>query len=310
VRDVITLESYRDNLLGEQTVIPRLLESFKKYEIHATFSTVGLLFFSSRKEMLENLPSRLPQYVNKRLSPYGSYMHENVGEDFKQDLFHFAPHLLQMIQEAPEQEIGTHTFSHYYCLEMGQSIDDFREDIRMAIKIAAKEGIKITSIVFPRNQFNAAYLGVCKDLGIIAYRNNENSWIYSAKNGEEENLFRRMVRLTDAYLNISGHHCHELQNLEYPVNIPSSRFLRPYSPSLRFLENLRMRRIKRAMTHAAKHRLLFHLWWHPHNFGINQDENFAFLTQILEHYLLLNKLYGFKSITMTNLAKKVLQNGT
>ena len=60
------------------------------------------------------------------------------------------------------------------------------------------------------------------------------------------------------------------------------------------------------MTHAAKQNLVYHLWWHPHNFGINQAENIAFLNRILDHYQLLNKKYGFKSYTMSALAEELI----
>jgi hypothetical protein len=68
-----------------------------------------------------------------------------------------------------------------------------------------------------------------------------------------------------------------------------------------------LRRIKKAMTHAAKNKLMFHLWWHPHNFGINQDENFAFLQKILEHYKVLNLKYQFHSLNMIELADLLRQ---
>jgi len=71
------------------------------------------------------------------------------------------------------------------------------------------------------------------------------------------------------------------------------------------LEWLRLKRIKNSMTYAAKNNLTYHLWWHPHNFGIHQAENIFFLEKILVHYLLLNKEYGFESITMASLAKKL-----
>ena len=52
------------------------------------------------------------------------------------------------------------------------------------------------------------------------------------------------------------------------------------------------------MTNAAKKQSLFHLWWHPHNFGINQEENLYLLADILTHFKKLKKLYGMKSMTM------------
>ena len=113
--------------------------------------------------------------------------------------------------------------------------------------------------------------------------------------------------MLDTYLNISGHNCYADDYLQssFPVDIPSSRFLRPFSGKLRMLESLRLRRIKSGMTYAAKHNQTYHLWWHPHNFGVNQQENFAFLEQILAHYSELNVAYGFRSYTMSALAKKM-----
>ena len=56
------------------------------------------------------------------------------------------------------------------------------------------------------------------------------------------------------------------------------------------------------MTYAAKNKLMFHLWWHPHNFGANTDNNMATLNAILEHYKKLNIRYGFESATMLECA--------
>ena len=69
-----------------------------------------------------------------------------------------------------------------------------------------------------------------------------------------------------------------------PVDIPSSRFLRPFSKKAKMFEGLRLHRINSGMTYAAKNNFSYHLWWHPHNFGINKNENFEFLEKILEHY--------------------------
>lgn len=309
VRDTKTIDTYGNNLRGVQEVIPKTLALFKKFDIRGTFAVVGILFFDTKNNMLSAIPEQIPKYKNQNLSPYGDYMLKHVGENYTEDSFHFAPHLIKLIHETPGQEIGTHTFSHYYCLEGGQTKEDFKKDIDAAIEIAGRHGVKITSIVFPRNQFNKNYLDVCKNAGIFAYRNNERSRLYEAKGIENETSLRRVCRLADAYFNITGYHCYTHQSLESSsqINVPSSRFLRPYSPNFKLLESFRMHRIKNAMTHAAKNKLIYHLWWHPHNFGINQDENFAFLNKILLHYKFLNVKYGFSSITMSDLAKQLLK---
>ncbi len=308
VRDIVDRKAYEKNVLGVQQVIPGLLESFKAHTINATFAPVGFLLFNTKAELLSSLPSYLPNYQDKNLSPYGAYMDSEVGEDYKTDPLHFAPKLMEMIREMPGHEISTHTFSHYYCLEPGQNAVSFKSDLRAAIALAKPKGIEITSIVFPRNQVNKKYLRICREVGIIAVRSNENSWLYSARNSNEESKLRRCLRFIDAYINVTGHHCYPAPSRvkSLPIQIPSSRFLRPYNPRLSWLESLRLKRIKKSMTYAAKHNLVYHLWWHPHNFGINQDKNFAFLEKILEHYDHLNKRYGFSSITMSDLARKAL----
>lgn len=309
VRDSRTIAGYAANLHGVHTAIPRMLELFKQYGITATFSTVGFLFFETKAELLANIPDRKPQYSEATLSPYQNEF-ELVGEDHITDKFHFAPLLIKKILSYPGQEIGTHTFSHYYCLEPGQTIEDFRSDIQHAIVLAKKYDITLSSLVFPRNQFNEDYLKVCAELDIICYRGNEHSWLYTAKNANNENKFRRACRLADAYVRLSGHNCYTdaYMRSTYPIDIPSSRFLRPYSKKTDLLEGMRLRRITSGMTHAAKNKLTYHLWWHPHNFGINQDKNFGFLEKILQHYQMLSNKYGFRSITMTNLAHE-LSNG-
>ncbi|MBC7536448.1 MAG: polysaccharide deacetylase family protein [Ferruginibacter sp.] len=309
VRDIVTIDSYGQHIAGVHEAIPKMLACFQRHNIKATFATVGLLFFSSREELLNNLPHKKPNYKVTNLSPYGDYMVKSVGKDHHSDRYHFAPELVRLIQNSPGQEIGTHTFSHYYCLEEWQTIDDFRDDLQAAMITAKKMGINISSIVFPRNQFNINYLEVCKEAGIITYRNNEESWLYNARSGEKESLLRRAFRLVDAYVNLTGHHCYteKYMSAKFPVNIPSSRFLRPYYSKLQFLDWLRLRRIKKSMTHAAKNNLMYHLWWHPHNFGINQLENFSFLEEILVHYRYLNEKYSFTSCTMTELAKEIIE---
>ena len=56
---------------------------------------------------------------------------------------------------------------------------------------------------------------------------------------------------------------------------------------------------------TAKNDEIYHLWWHPHNFGSYQENNFNFLKKILQHYQMLNSKYGFSSATMKGIASEV-----
>ncbi|UAY52219.1 polysaccharide deacetylase family protein [Ferruginibacter albus] len=294
VSETKTVQQYYNNLAGTRNAIDKMLQLFAHYNIHVTWATVGMLFCKDKHELL-NYCNQIdqPNYANKKLNNFD--LAKKVGENHTDDPFHFGNDLIPKIIQTKNQEIGTHTFSHYYCLERGQTAENFKSDINAVIDIAKENNISIASIVFPRNQYNGECLHVCKQSGIKAYRGNEKHWMYQPLSREKETKYRRLLRLIDTYINISGNNTHEINYSGELVNVPASRFLRPFNPKLKFIEALRLRRIKKEMTFAAKNKRLYHLWWHPHNFGINQDINFAFLEKILQHFSYLESRYNFQS---------------
>jgi peptidoglycan/xylan/chitin deacetylase (PgdA/CDA1 family) len=298
VRDKRALEDYKENLLGARSVIPSLLKLFDKYSIHATWAVVGFLFFSEKSELIKSLPVNKPGYLNKKLSPYEHI--DGIGRNEKEDPYHYADSLIKMIIFYTGQEIGSHTFSHYYCLEKGQDIKTFAEDLDSAVKAAGRYDLTLKSLVFPRNQINEEYLDVCRKAGINACRGNQFSRIYKAGNEEDNSTLKRALRLLDAYVNISGYNGYSMEEIKksVPLNIRASRYLRPYSERLKVFESLRLKRILSEMTHAAKKGLIYHLWWHPHNFGANTGKNMEFLEKILKHYNMLKDKYGMGSFNM------------
>lgn len=304
VRD-LELAGQKRNLLPTRQVVPRLLELFKKYEIHATWATVGFLFFNSRDQLLASLPERKPGYQNNYLSPYPS-ISEEIGVNEEQDPLHYAPSLIRMIRETPFQELGTHTFSHYYCLEEGQTGQDFQADLQAAIRAGDEFGCKIESIVFPRNQYLQEYLEICAANGITTYRGNESLWFRApSKRSEHRRLSRRLMRIMDAYFDISGSNSYGLPSAENPVNVPASRYLRPVSRRFKALEPLRLNRILSSMRKSARAGEIFHLWWHPEDFANDIDANFAFLENILIEFNKLRSAHSMQSLTMGEVGKLV-----
>jgi len=243
-----------------------------------------------------------PRYENQRLCPYGGLA--EIGADEDADPFHYAPSLIAMIRRYPFQEIASHTFSHYYCLERGQDQSSFEADLKASIAIANLHGFEINSLVFPRNQVNAEYLCACARLGLNAYRGNPRSWIY--RTGARSAL-KRLLALADNYLPLSGDNSHQIQSARLPINIPASRFLRPYSRRLAALDGWRLRRICRDITSAASNGRVYHLWWHPHNFGVNLRENLSFLEAVLRHFAALRSTRGMESFTMAECAARLSQ---
>ncbi|MFA7441414.1 MAG: polysaccharide deacetylase family protein [Sphingomonadaceae bacterium] len=308
MRDKIPIAGYRDNLLGVREAIPAMLDRFRQHGIHATWATVGMLMFDERESLLASLPPEhsRPSYANRALSPYD--MLGSIGTDESSDPFHYGLSLVRQIAATPHQEIATHTFSHYYCLEAGQTEAQFRADLDAARGAAARLDIELESLVFPRNQYEIAYLPACRDAGLRAYRGNERAWMYDARAGDETSQAMRAARLLDSHVNLSGHHLSSrppAPDAHGLHNVPASRFLRPVKPGAgsRALGRLRLARIAASMKAAALSGKLFHLWWHPHNFGAAPAENLAQLDSLLDHFSSLRQRHGFESLTMAEAAK-------
>lgn len=304
VFDKKSITTYGQNISSVHSVIPMVLELFNKYDIHCTWATVGMLFNSNLDELKKSIPDLLPSYVEDKFSAYNHISNINEG-DF--EIYYSGDKLINKICSYENQEIATHTYSHYYCLEEGQNADQFKADLELAILKGENRDIKIKSIIFPRNQYNLDSIEVCKLVGIRAFRGNETNFIHKPRNQSQLNTLIRALRYLDSYIKISGYNTYKELKLEANIlNIPSSSFLRPYNSKLRFLEKFKLKRIKSAMLHAAKNNSLYHLWWHPHNFGANINENLFNLEEILKCYSYLNSKYKMKSLNMNEVSEIVL----
>ena len=306
VRDKRSVADYRENLLGARKAVPAMLGLFGEFGVHATWAIVGLLFAESRREMLERLPARRPAYRRRDLSPYDAFA--EVGENERDDPFHFAPSLIQRIAATQGQEIATHTFGHYYCLEDGVTAEDLRADLAAAVSVTRdKLGRTPRSIAFPRNQFDADAVAVCEALGLVAYRGNPRHWAYRARRDGDESPVRRAVRLVDAYVPVTGSHVGRpaRDRAGAPLDVAATRYLRPYMPRLRRLEALRVRRLEAEMERAARDGGVCHLWWHPHDFGRHQRENLGVLTRLLRRFRTLRDRRGMESLTMADVADRM-----
>ncbi|OOC09616.1 polysaccharide deacetylase family protein [Thioalkalivibrio halophilus] len=291
---------YAAHLRGARDVIPRLLERFRERGIHATWATVGALFADGRTDLGSFMPAVRPEYERTAVDNYRL----GLGASEAEDPLHFAPTLVKKIRETKGQELASHTFSHYFCDEPGQSRKAFSADLAAAQAIAEREGEALRSLVFPRNQVVDEYLSALTENGIEIYRGNPPGGLYEPVHHPARRAAMRAARLTDGFLNLTGHHTFGWDRItaEYPWNVQASRFLRPYSRKLRYLEPLRRRRVKAGIRAAAKRNEVFHLWWHPHNFGANQEKNLEALDDILDTFERLRESEGMRSFSMSEAA--------
>ena len=296
-----TPESYGACILAARAAIPHMLELFARYRIACTWAMVGMLLFDRRDALMAALPGLRPRYGDARIASY-SYL-AGLGPDEASDPLHFALSLAHRIAACPRQEIATHTFSHYYCLEAPLDPAAFAADLAAARAAAAQQGWQTRSIVFPRNQHCPAALEVCRRQGLTAYRGAGPHWFDQPVPRRGEGLLRRAARATAAYAPLRPAGAVQAQAARGMVNVPASRFFRPHAPHLPGGAAAQRFSIRRAMRQAARQGRIFHLWFHPHNFGAHTETNLAMFEAILQDYARLRAETGWPSLTMADAAR-------
>ena len=298
-----TIKNYGINISNTHDVVNKLLNLFSKYNIEATWATVGFIFFNDINKLKKYIKKNKIDTIKYKNKFLNNFLLIDSFDDFD-NRYLFALDLVNKIIESDGQELASHTFSHMYTLEDGVTNKDIKVDTKSMFSLFSKLDLSLNTVVFPRNQYSEDVIDIMSDIGVKAYRGNQSSYLY--KPSLNQNLLKRFLRLLDSYVNISGFNSSKLKEQKNILDIPASRFLRPYNNKLRLFEKLRLQRIKNEMTFAAKTGSNYHLWWHPHNFGSNCSENLAFLEKIISHQKILEKLYGFESKNMRSISKQFL----
>jgi hypothetical protein len=293
VDDTRSIESYGRNVLGEWQAVPQMLALFRDHRVNATWATVGAIMCRDYREW------RARRGIGSECA-IGRKACVNAEDALVRQhprLF-FAKSLVERILETDGQELATHTYSHFYCNDKDATPEGFVDDLARARDLAAEMGAGFRTIVFPRNQICSEFLAVLPAAGIRVYRGNAQHWLYRHGDAVPGGTAGRMVRFADAFVPLSGSSCRREQVDGELVNVPASMFLYAWSPFSEPLVAMRLHRIKQGMTEAARTGALFHLWWHPHNFGVNLGRNLAMLKEVLLHYRKLADTLGMESQCM------------
>lgn len=292
------LECYRNTL----ATIPLMLTLFEKCNVHVTWAVVGALYLRNGEEWESMKPLALPSYSNRAYSAYDWVEKNGLPERYKEA--HFALDVIKSISNYAGQEVGTHTYGHYYCLEEFTGKDAFNDDLVAVKRVAAKNNTAPVSLVFPRNQFDEKSLETCAANGIKVVRSNPSNWFWKPIRDKSSTITRKFFRTADAYLPVSDQRTsYPIQAIKLqqnkPIQLPASRFLRPWQPGRPLMNKLKLRRVLNELSVAAARNECYHLWWHPENFGANPYENMQDLTLILNEYTKCKTKKGMQSWNMS-----------
>ena len=298
VADIADIAQWENDIKKVYDIVPRTLDLFEKYGIHATWATVAGIMLDDYKELLQYLPEDLPEQTHEIISKF------NFSDELKSipDYMLFGNKLVQLVKNAEGQEIGTHTFTHYYCDKKDSNIKDFLYEMDTASLIMKKKGYgECNSVVFPRNQVSECYVHVLPQ-NIYAFRGSIPGYIDKLK--KKNRRLGTLVWYLDHYL--------PLQNSAYSLNeikkgkkydIKLSRLFKAYKEKYRFAEKMKIWRYKKEMEYAAKKGKVYHICWHPHNFSRCTDRNFEQLEDLLIKFKVLEEKYGMVSMNMDELRR-------
>ncbi|OGZ27132.1 MAG: hypothetical protein A2365_00485 [Candidatus Nealsonbacteria bacterium RIFOXYB1_FULL_40_15] len=268
------LKKYSRHFKKTRNAIDSLLDLLKEYEIKATWAFVGHLF-------LDRCDKNHSDVLRPFYSWYGKDWHSlDPGTDIERDPFWYGKDILLKVKNAwPKQEIATHTFSHVI-MDEECAEETARSQIKKCIELAEEEGIKIKSMVFPRNRVN--HTKALGELGIRTFRG------YSKKKRLSRIIDQIFARTPDVF---------PLKSLvlhDNVLEIKESMFLTSYDGLRKLIPSgIRVLRAKRGIKKAASDNSMFHLWLHPFNLAGNPK-----LLGDLEKIFILSKKHGLSSLTM------------
>lgn len=236
-RDMPNLVYFKNRIPEERKVIDKLLKLFEKYNISSTWATVGKIFE-------------------------------------KGDLNYSGIDILKKIKKVPDQEIGSHSYSHAIFSEIDKKT-----------AIVEFNSFKRKSFIFPRNKIK--YLLELKKAGFSSYRGVDDS--------EFELLIPRIPPVYSPTLE------NGLLNIQGSMYFVSGRGLKRFIP-----HGLRYFKSKLGIDNAIRQQKIFHLWFHPIDFVDDSKKLFSDFENILKYADQKRKLGKLKILNMGQITKRYI----
>ena len=168
-------DGWRPDLNSERIrdVIEELLRTLCKYEISATWATVGHLFLTEDDCVDGRYPYDLPAPDYPWFDGEWFDGIPRITEPGAQCCY--APDLVRDIVECEfYQELACHTFSHVIVGDPGCSAEVVRAELVKCQALSERWGRRLKSMVYTRNM--VAHLDVLRELGFTSYRGPQTEW--------------------------------------------------------------------------------------------------------------------------------------
>jgi peptidoglycan/xylan/chitin deacetylase (PgdA/CDA1 family) len=278
----------------EREVLSALLDVFDRYEVPATWAIVGHLFLTG----CERVDGRAhPEIIRPDYSwRDADWFVDDPCEPATTTSKWYSPDLVEgILERATPHEIASHGFSHVMIGAEGCSAEAFDSELRAATAAARPYGIALRSFVYPRNSIG--HQDVLRRHGYVAYRGARPDPF-----ADLPAVVNRLARTADQVLPTS-------RSVVEPIdegglwNFPATAL---YGIDHRRGDaRLWHHQLHRRLEHAARHRGLFHLWFHPHNLQRDPQRALDGLAGICERAARLRQAGRLETLTFGGLADRL-----
>ena len=288
----------RHRFEDEREVVDRILELFARYEIPATWAIVGHLFLD-RCECDGDRPH--PELVTPRYAWLDEdWLAIDPCSDLERAPFWYGRDIVDAIVSCPvPQEVASHGFTHVVVDDPACTPEVFASELRAAVQVAAQRGLELRSFVYPRNAI--AQVPLLAEHGFRCYRGGRPVPPFAGAPAWR----RRALALVDTVRPLRGSAVLPARHPSGVWNVPQTYLFAPVERGGRLPPAVWARRPIARLRQAARHRSLFHLWFHPYNVTADPARALVALDRVCAAAARLRDAGRLEVVTMGQLATRL-----
>lgn len=285
---------------AEREVIGAILELFARYEIAATWAVVGHLFLDACGGG-DGAGGPHPELV----PPAYDWLDDDwLAVDPRSSLdeapFWYGRDIVDAILACPvPQEVGSHSFSHVIVDDPACTPEVFASELAAAAGVAAERQVELRSFVYPRNAIGQ--VDRLAEHGFRCYRGGRAAGPFAGRPGWQ----RRGLAAVDKLRPLAGSAVRPARHGSGVWNVPQTYLFAPATAGRLLPPALWCRRPLARLRQAARHRSLFHLWFHPYNVTADPERALATLEIICRAADRLRAAGRLDVVTMGVLAERL-----
>ncbi len=258
-------------LREREQVVDALLGLFARYDVSASWCTVGHLF-------LENCTGSHPEIVRTQGSAgQAARFDRDPGSGERAAPLFYGRDLIARIQRcATSQEIGSHSFTHAVFTECSR--ETASSELAACQRAARQMGIELRSFVYPRNRI--AHTDLLVRHGFHVFRGPDACWHERAP---KRTLRHKLGHVFDIVAAARPPVVLPVVHGEGLWEVPGSMLYTPSHGVRRLIPKwLRVSRANKGLRAAAREKRIFHLWFHPTDLASRPEAMLSGLREILE----------------------------